>query len=81
VYAHYHPNRLGRYSFSKHQSTRTTISEKCQLCDAMHHSNISQNTHIYFVPLSTSEHIYKPGQYDFISISLILSSGRAPPVS
>jgi len=35
----------------------------------------------YFIPTVSSDHVYKQGKYDFISISLILSAGRSPPVS
>lgn len=81
VYAHYHPTSYIKANTSKSQQTRTTISERCQLCDAMHHTSMTQENHTFFVPLITSELIYKQGQYNFVSIALILAAGRAPPIS
>jgi len=60
---------------------KTTLSEKCQLCDAMHHNAMALTDHQYFIPNISSDHVYKQGKYDFVSIALILSAGRSPPVS
>src|ERR1700758_2323754 len=57
------------------------VTEKCQLCDAMHHNSMIRHTPTIFTPTVFTDHLYKPGKYDFVSIALILSSGRAPPVS
>ncbi|MBV8390106.1 MAG: hypothetical protein JO080_09930 [Mucilaginibacter sp.] len=77
VYAHQH-----RTKYNTHQTShQITVSEKCQICDAMHHSSMALPDHHYFIPNISSDHIYKQGKYDFISISLILSAGRSPPLS
>jgi hypothetical protein len=82
VYAHYHRAGYIKTSYSKNHTAKTTITEACQLCDAMlDHSAVAQASQVFFVPLTTTKHIYKQGQYDFVSIALILSAGRAPPVS
>jgi hypothetical protein len=81
VYAHYHATRKYSASTSRDVQSRTTVSEKCQLCDAMHHNTMTQQTQSFFAPIASSDYIYKPGQYDFVSIALILSAGRAPPIS
>jgi hypothetical protein len=57
------------------------LTEKCQLCDAMHHNSMLQHSEHFFTPIVVTSHFYKQGKYDFVSIALILSSGRAPPVS
>jgi hypothetical protein len=78
VYAHQHKAFAG---VTKTATQRTVVSEKCQLCDAMHHNSMMTHTHTYFAPVLVTGHFYKQGQYDFVSIALILSSGRAPPVA
>lgn len=78
VCAHQH---LVKYSTHQTSQNQRTVTEKCQLCDAMHHNNMMIDNHQYFSPVVSTDHFYTPGKYDFISIALILSSGRAPPVS
>jgi hypothetical protein len=78
VYAHQH---LVKYHTHQTSQNQTTVSEKCQLCDAMHHNSMVLADHHYFSPVVTADHFYKQGKYDFISISLVLSAGRSPPVS
>jgi len=78
VYAHRH-NGFGNTTRATHG---TIVVEKCQLCDAMHHSSMNRHAPpVFTAPVAVADHIYKQGKYDFISISLILSSGRAPPLS
>jgi len=55
------------------------ITEKCQLCDAMHHNEMVLTHHSYFTPAVAVKHVYIHGDYNFISIALILSAGRSPP--
>jgi len=78
VYAHQH---LVKYKTHQTVQNQTTVSEKCQICDAMHHSSMTLPDHHYIIPNVSSDHVYKQGKYDFISVSLILSAGRSPPVS
>jgi hypothetical protein len=78
VYAHQHKVYAG---MTKTATQRTVVSEKCQLCDAMHHNSMLTHSHTYFSPVVVTGHFYKQGQYDFVSIALILSPGRAPPVA
>jgi hypothetical protein len=63
------------------QSSQQTITEKCQLCDAMHFNSMVINMHYYVVPVVVSHYHYKAVTYSFVSLSLILSTGRAPPIS
>jgi hypothetical protein len=84
VYAHQHKIITGNSGKAYHYPTdqqRTTIQEKCSLCDAMHHTNAVIKQHIYVSPNIVTNHFYTVYNYDFISIALILSSGRAPPVA
>ncbi|MGN6640210.1 MAG: hypothetical protein ACTHJ8_14975 [Mucilaginibacter sp.] len=80
VYTHRHFSGAV-YSSHKTSTHQTTVTDKCQLCDAMHHNSMVIDTHHYTEPVVTSTYLYKQGKYDFVSISLILSSGRAPPIS
>jgi len=81
VYAHSHRGSKNLTNWSKSLHNQVSVTEKCQLCDAMHHNSMLQVTHTYFAPFTTTEQFYQQGQYDFVSIALILSAGRAPPVS
>ena len=38
------------------------------------------NHQTYFSPVVVCEHVYKAGDYNFVSIALVLAAGRAPPV-
>jgi len=78
VYAHQH---LVKYHIHQTASNQQTVTEKCQLCDVMQQNNMTLTDQQYFSPVVTPYHFYTPGQYGFVSIALILSSGRAPPVS
>lgn len=81
IYAHQHIIKYAVLHTQKSDQNRTTVTEKCQLCDAMHHTSMVINTNQYITPVVSANHFYKQGTYDFISISLVLASGRAPPVS
>jgi len=83
VFAHQHnlvnyPSK--NYSFTKslHQQT---VTDKCSLCDVMHHNAMEINSLVYFNPIAVSFHVFKNVEYGFTSIQLILSCGRAPPSS
>jgi hypothetical protein len=81
MYAHYHKVSKAVSHILAHSHAKTTLSEKCQLCDAMHNTKMVQGDHNFAMPVVAAMHFYKPGNYDFVSIGLILSSGRAPPVA
>ncbi|TSJ42981.1 hypothetical protein FO440_01960 [Mucilaginibacter corticis] len=84
IYAHQHKILAGdnykTQSTAKNQA-RTIVQEKCSMCDAMHHTNAVINHYTYFSPNIVTKHFYRVYNYAFISIALILSAGRAPPVS
>jgi hypothetical protein len=81
VYSHQHILIKGITKHS-HRGSGQTVKEKCLLCDAMHHTDaVVVSNNIFLISLVTSDHVFKPGDYNFISIALILSAGRAPPVA
>lgn len=84
VYAHQHKLIQGlkqTYAVNKHPAAHHTISEKCKLCDAMHHYSTVNSTHTAPVLLPVEDIAYLSPVYTFISFSLILAGGRAPPIA
>jgi hypothetical protein len=84
VYAHQHKLIQGTkqtHLVNKQQSTQQTLTEKCQLCDAMHHNSMLVGGHLYFNSIAISDFIYISPVYNFTSLALILSGGRAPPAN
>ena len=83
VYAHQHnvvSNTDKAYNISKN-IPQQTVKEKCYLCDVMHHHVMVTTSQVYFNPVVVASHIFKKTEYNFTSIQLILSGGRAPPLS
>jgi len=81
VYAHQHnvgQATIKNYSGPKNTSGQT-VSEKCQLCDVMHHNTMVVASHVYNSPAATVTPVFYVFVYNFTSIQLILSCGRAPP--
>lgn len=81
VYAHQHKLIQGAkqtYTVNK-QQPKQTLTEKCQLCDAMHHNSMVINNQANFTPVAVASYVYKSPVYNFTSLALILSGGRAPP--
>ncbi|RFZ82836.1 hypothetical protein DYU05_11775 [Mucilaginibacter terrenus] len=83
VYAHQHnlvKNVHASCTSVKH-AWHQSVQEKCQLCDSMHHVAMDVNHDIaYQVTLTSQQRLFVSPLYSFTSISLILASGRAPPV-
>jgi len=61
------------------QPYRPAIAARCQLCDAMHNSHIVLTDEILSEPVTRNFLFFIDQTYKFSSLSLILSSGRAPP--
>ena len=81
VYAHQHnvvSNTGKAYNISKN-IPQQTVKEKCYLCDVMHHHVMVTISQVYFNPVVVASHIFKKTEYNFTSIQLTLSGGRAPP--
>jgi len=85
VYAHRHADSTGTYHKSACQNPNSqpkqTVTENCQLCDVMHHNAMAVNSVVYFAPVTVSQYFYKAISHHFISISLVLAAGRAPPLA
>ena len=85
VYAHTHNNLHVLSNKAAYHSPDTqpkqTVTENCQLCDAMHHNTMAVFTAVYFAPVTVINYYYKPVTHHFISIALVLSAGRSPPVA
>lgn len=83
LYGHQHSFVTGNAkSYSKmgdapHQS----VTEKCAICDVMHHNNMVVSNGTHFAPVAVIGYVYKSFEYNFTSIQLILAGGRAPPFS
>jgi len=80
VFAHQHNVAPKTYSYAKGIS-QTTVTDKCYLCDVMHHNAMVISSNTYVNPIAVSFHVFKNTEYSFKSIQLILSGGRAPPLS
>jgi len=82
VYTHQHKavNGIVKTVILKHQHPQQTVQEKCNLCDAMHHTHAVINNALSVTHQLAVPHVYKAHEYGFISFSLVLASGRAPPV-
>ena len=63
-----------------HSTAKQSFKEKCQLCDSMHHNHMVLLTNNYYCSFNAVKQLFVTFQYDFKSIGLILSPGRAPPV-
>ena len=85
VYAHNHADNVrGNKTIAYHHpetQPKQTLTENCQLCDAMHHNTMAIQTTAYFAPVVITNYFYKAVDHDFISTALILSAGRSPPIS
>jgi hypothetical protein len=84
VYAHQHNiGAVSTKSFyhNAHALPQQTVSENCPLCDTMHHNVMAVSSQAFFAPVTVSDYVHKAVHYNFISIALVLSAGRAPPVA
>jgi hypothetical protein len=83
VYAHQHIITKGtvKIHLNNKTSATKTVSEKCAMCDAMHHTTIATFNHNYAEPQLAIGHVFKCWQYNFTSFQLILSGNRAPPAA
>ena len=80
VYSHHHYN-ITLSAKTAHQPSRQTISDTCPLCDAMHFNYMVLTSQVHAPAEQAGYDHFTARCYDFVSISLILSGGRAPPIS
>lgn len=84
VYAHTHTPGIGSIKSAyqnPNNQPKQTVTETCRLCDAMHHNTMAVEHSVFFAPLVAASYFYKAVNHDFISIALILSAGRSPPMA
>jgi hypothetical protein len=81
VYTHQHHSLKGVLKTVSVKSPHSpqTIKEKCDMCDAMHHNFVLVDNALYPTHQPVAIHLFKACNYDFISYSLVLAAGRAPP--
>ncbi|HVW94800.1 MAG TPA: hypothetical protein VHA56_02360 [Mucilaginibacter sp.] len=81
VYAHQHKYvQISHHAYGQNgHPVKSTITEKCQLCDAMHHNSMTISSAPHANPVIVATHIYQTPVYNFTTLSLILAGGRAPP--
>jgi len=84
VYAHNHGDHAAVTKSAYHHTDtqpKQTVTENCQLCDAMHHNTMATGSLAYFAPVVVGIYFYKTIRYDLISVKLIQSAGRSPPTA
>lgn len=84
VYAHQHLVGRGSNKLAYHTrdtQPKQTVTENCQLCDAMHHNFAAVNGLTFFTQVVVNDYFYKVVNHNFISVALILSAGRSPPMA
>ena len=83
VYAHQHKViNVNAVSHNIYKNfPQKTVSEKCYMCDVMHHNSMVAMSYTYLNAVIVAGHVFKSFEYNFTSIQLILSGGRAPPIS
>lgn len=80
VYAHRHQIVKGNNTHHLVKNTsRQSVTEKCFLCYVMHHNVTVTAATANFDAIAVLSHTFKNLVYNFTSIQLILSPGRAPP--
>jgi len=84
VYAHTHAQKITNNKAAYHSpetQPKQTVTENCQLCDAMHHNTMATGSMAYFAPVVITNYFYKAISHDLVSIKLIHSAGRSPPTA
>jgi hypothetical protein len=82
VYTHQHHLLKGISKSVSVSNThpQQTVKEKCDMCDAMHHNFVLADSALYPTHQPVVIHVFKACNYNFISFSLVLAAGRAPPL-
>ncbi|MBD1393733.1 hypothetical protein [Mucilaginibacter glaciei] len=84
VYAHQHFVNKGAHTTVCHsplKSSQPTVSEKCAVCDSMHHVNMELVSPASYCTVDYADFVFHTFQYNFTSIALILAAGRGPPTA
>jgi len=83
VYTHQHhnPKVIVKTGVSSGKPARQTVKEKCNLCDAMHHTSMLTGESVRLNINEIDIPDYLPFEYKFTSLQIISAGGRAPPSS
>jgi len=80
LYSHHHGVESAGVKL-EHQISGRSLSEKCGLCDAMRFNSMEINQSVFFDHVLTFDYFLLIRPADFVSVSLISSAGRSPPLS
>lgn len=79
VFAHQHQTKAHTIVVNK-KPFHKTLKERCDLCDAMHHTVMLPAQQVQLPVLySSSYRHYISSEHKFVPIGLILAAGRSPP--
>jgi hypothetical protein len=80
LYSHHHEAE-STVAKVHNQISGKTVSEKCGLCDAMRFNSMEINQSVSFNHVLAFNYFFLVKTNDFLSISIISSAGRSPPLS
>lgn len=80
VYSHQHHILKGIHHVDAKAKGRTQVSEKCQICDSMHHADMELHQNYVAFDLQATELTHPSAKFDFKPFGLILADGLSPPV-
>lgn len=76
---HFHSFKTPVQHTVKAQQPVQTVTDKCNICDMMHHTHMAIFGNATVSPLVTICDTHYTRQHDYKGIALILSAGRSPP--
>ncbi|WP_345333522.1 hypothetical protein [Mucilaginibacter defluvii] len=80
VYSHQHHILKGIHHTDALLKGQTQVSEKCQICDSMHHTDMELQQNYAAINLQAALFTHSSIVIDFKSFGLILADGLSPPV-
>ncbi|MCD8741520.1 hypothetical protein LT679_12970 [Mucilaginibacter roseus] len=81
VYSHQHHILKGIHNHADAKTKGLTqVSEKCQICDSMHHTDMELQQHYAAINLQAALFTHSSVNIYFKSFGLILADGLSPPV-
>lgn len=80
AFFHQHKGNIHAFSYqTTKSSSQQTLSEKCSICDQMHHTQMALFSHAMPAVVVTVTETQYDRQHDYKGIALILAAGRGPP--
>ncbi|MCC8410903.1 hypothetical protein LJ707_18325 [Mucilaginibacter sp. UR6-1] len=80
VYSHQHHILKGIHHTDAQAKGRTQVSEKCQICDSMHHADMALHQNYVAFDLQATLFNHPSVKFEFKPFGLILADGLSPPV-